>query len=57
MTKDQIRLIETLLSYANMLADSEQTEKFRLLLGTSEYNNYYRALNDARKVLELNKQA
>ena len=57
MTKEQIRLIETLLSYADMLQDSEQAEKFRLNLGTTEYNNYYRALNDARKILELNKQA
>jgi hypothetical protein len=58
MTKEQIKLIETLLSYANMLDDSEQTEKFQKQLGSAScntYDNYYRALNDAREILESNK--
>jgi hypothetical protein len=57
MTKEQIKLIETLLSYANMLDDSEQTEKFQEQLGSvrTTYDNYYRALNDAREILESNK--
>ena len=56
MTKEQIRLIETLLFYANMLDNKQKTEKFQEQLVNMglTYDYYYRALNDARKILELN---
>lgn len=59
MTKEQIRLIETLLFYANMLDNKQQTEKFQEQLVNMglTYDYYHRALNDAREILELNKQA
>lgn len=57
MTKEQIRLIETLLFYANMLDNKQQTEKFQEQLVNMglTYDYYHRALNDAREILELNK--
>ena len=59
MTKEQIRLIEILLFYANMLDNKQQTEKFQEQLVNMglTYDYYHRALNDAREILELNKQA
>jgi hypothetical protein len=59
MTKEQIRLIETLLFYANMLDNKQKTEKFQEQLVNMglTYDYYHRALNDAREILELNKQA
>lgn len=59
MTKEQIRLIEILLFYANMLDNKQKTEKFQEQLVNMglTYDYYHRALNDAREILELNKQA
>ena len=54
MKREELRIIETLLFYANMLDNKQQTEKFQeqLINMGITYDYYYRALNDARDVLE-----
>jgi hypothetical protein len=59
MKKEEIKIIETLLFYASMLDNKQQTEGFQeqLINMGITYDYYYRALEKAREILESNKQA